>query len=162
MTLQRQLQNYALWLEARGLAQVSRIFATDLEVTKEASAEIDVPKSSHLFVLESSATKSEEELILKIISALKIGDDYSILRANSKDILQIPASVKSWKLEAQIYIFSEDLSEASTGKNFSDVLNSFNNLDALGLRLFTTWSAKELIKDPSKKVPLWKALQEQT
>ena len=160
MTLQRQLQNYALWLEARGLQQVSRLFSTEATRTED-SPTIEVVQSSHLFVLEKTASQAEEELILKIISALKLGSDYSILRADSRDILQIPALVKSSKLEAQIYIFSETLSEVSTGKTFSEVLNNYNSLDAIGLRLFTTWSAKELIDDLAKKAPLWKALQAQ-
>ena len=161
MTLQKQLQNYALWLEARGLEQVSRLFSAEATISTEDSTTIEVVKSSHLFVLESTASQAEEELILKIVSALKLGNDYSLLRADSKDILQIPALVKSWKLEAQIYIFSETLSEVSTGKKFSEVLNNYNSLDAIGLRLFTTWSAKELMDDPAKKAPLWQALQAQ-
>ncbi len=161
MTLQRQLQNYAVWLEARGLQQVSRLFSAETATIKENATAIEVVKSSHLFVLERDASQAEEELILKIISALKLGSDYSILRADSKDILQIPALVKSSQLEAQIYIFSQTLSEVSTGKKFLEVLNNYNSLDAIGLRLFTTWSAKELIDDPAKKAPLWKALQSQ-
>ena len=84
MTLQKQLQNYALWLEARGLEQVSRLFSAEATISTEDSTTIEVVKSSHLFVLESTASQAEEELILKIVSALKLGNDYSLLRADSQ------------------------------------------------------------------------------
>ena len=157
MTLQRQLENYALWLEARGLKQVSRFYELDMPSTSDQS--LEVVQASNLFVIEFSASAAEEDLVHKIISALKLENDFSLLRATKKDITKIPGLVKSWKLETRVFIFSQSLSEVSTGKQFSEVSNIFSTLNAIGLELFTTCAPKDLIEDPTKKAPLWQALK---
>ena len=87
MTLQRQLENYALWLEARGLKQVSRFYELDMPSTSDQS--LEVVQASNLFVIEFSASAAEEDLYIRRL-ALKLENDFSLLRATKKDITKIP------------------------------------------------------------------------
>ena len=90
----------------------------------------------------------------------KLGDDFYLYRASKDEVLSLPATIAEWQQNTNILVFDKDLSEASTGKAFSEVVNKISPLDAIGVKLFTTHSPIELIKDPSKKAPLWAAIQQ--
>ena len=161
MTLQKQLQNYAIWLEQRGLSAVSRVYELAKEETpKSETKAAPIQKTSNIFVISPTATKEEQDLILKIVAAMKLGDDFYLYRASKDEVLSLPATIAEWQQNTNILVFDKDLSEASTGKAFSEVVNKISPLDAIGVKLFTTHSPIELIKDPSKKAPLWAAIQQ--